>query len=560
MKKLHIVFIVILLSVPRFLFLEQDVPSYMIGGLSQEDEPYYCIGGVNNFLADEGRLHPDFSKTDIELLQIINTPTTYLSLKLFGSNYYGLRMPVVICSVFITLLLALFANKQGFPRWVILLTIVFLSTEFYSFLIGRFYNPQIFCMLFISLLLYIAFREKNNSKSSLFFVGFLCGFMVLGVYFYTLYIAVSVFLWYCLRAYLTKNFKMLVPLVFGGLAALLVWISYGFVFNINFNELFGNLQAHGGGIDADTSGDAISLPKKLILTLTQIISTNFFRYNLFLLVVFVVLVFYSIKTIRVNKYSQLFLIILSLFLLQNFFVQSYPFKKHVIFYPVIIIFTLANAKEIMKWLITNETKYLRIFLSVISLLFIYYNFKVNNSQQYWAGFDYGYYENIPKWLAIFGLIVAVVFLLALILPEYFFKHKVVATFLVILCILPSAYLVADQFFVMKTFFVRDALTEMKKEVSGKYVVQEFSHSFQFYSNAKPVLSNYDRPLIAKTNMKDLYQSTGAYAVVKSFRGSDKTKGWPEEENTLVDYYNFKFTVIKKYPLRFYDYYLLKFKE
>ena len=36
----------------RFLFLDQDVPSYMISGISQEDESYYSIGALQRYYND----------------------------------------------------------------------------------------------------------------------------------------------------------------------------------------------------------------------------------------------------------------------------------------------------------------------------------------------------------------------------------------------------------------------------------------------------------------------------------------------------------------------------
>ncbi|MBK6836149.1 MAG: hypothetical protein IPG89_18510 [Bacteroidetes bacterium] len=160
-KNIQLVLIVLMFSIPKFIFLDQDIPSYMIGGLSQEDEAYYCIGGVNRYLADENRSYELNAKSTIEALQLINTPTTYLSLKIFGNNYYGLRIPIVIVSLLLNLILVLFANKRGFSRLSILLLIIFLSTEFYSFLFGRFYNPQIFCMLFIALILSLMHWSEN---------------------------------------------------------------------------------------------------------------------------------------------------------------------------------------------------------------------------------------------------------------------------------------------------------------------------------------------------------------------------------------------------------------
>ncbi len=560
MKNIHVILLVLLLAIPRFFFLDQDVPSYMIGGLSQEDEAYYCLGGINKFLKDENRVHPDFTKSDIEAIQVINTPTTYMSLKIFGNNYYGLRVPVVFCSILMILLLSLLANRQGLSTLSVSMIIVFLSTEFYSFLLGRFYNPQIFGMLFITLILFILLSKKIRPSMGAFFVGLFCSLMVLGVYAYSVFLVMGILLWYLWSAVTEKKIKNISFIIGGGLAGILLWIICCLALKIDFNGLLENIVAHGGGVEEVSDGEKIGFFKKAVLSITQLVSTNFFRYSLFLLPVFVLLVFYSITTFRSNPVSRLFILIFVSFLLQNFFIQSYPFKKQVIFYPVLIAFAVMNAKDIIRWLETNVQHWKSIVLAIISSGCIYYSFKLNNSMQYWSGFDYGYYVNIPKWVAWFGLIVALTITVIVFGYKYLNKRKNALTFVIAISILPSSILVSKQFYVDKTFLVKESLADMGKTIENKYLIQEFSHSFQFYSNSIPLMSDYDRSVIAKTDIRKLYKDTDGFAVVKSFRNGNKKKSWTGTAGEQVDFCNMKFEMVKKYPLGYYDYYLLRFKE
>ena len=59
--KILIKIFVILLCFSRFLYLDQDVPSYMISGISQEDESYYSMGAISRYYNDIEKTDPNFS-------------------------------------------------------------------------------------------------------------------------------------------------------------------------------------------------------------------------------------------------------------------------------------------------------------------------------------------------------------------------------------------------------------------------------------------------------------------------------------------------------------------
>ena len=76
--KFSIQLVVVILLFSRFLYLDQDVPSYMVSGISQEDESYYSIGGLLRYYNDVCKTDPNFNTTSSDLVCLYSTPLTYL--------------------------------------------------------------------------------------------------------------------------------------------------------------------------------------------------------------------------------------------------------------------------------------------------------------------------------------------------------------------------------------------------------------------------------------------------------------------------------------------------
>ena len=96
----------------RFLYLDQDVPSYMISGICQEDESYYANGALLRYYSDIDQTSIYFNKCASEVVKLYSIPLTYLTLHLFGNNYWGLRISIPFLSIFIILLLSSMAYRE----------------------------------------------------------------------------------------------------------------------------------------------------------------------------------------------------------------------------------------------------------------------------------------------------------------------------------------------------------------------------------------------------------------------------------------------------------------
>ena len=118
--KYYSLVIISLFILTRLSFLDRDLPPWELTLYSSFDEMLYNIPAFN--LYEFGEMShqvvpflPDDSITHNNWLQ---NYITYISFKLFGNNYFGLRMPSVIASsIIICLLLYFLYNILNINKW-----------------------------------------------------------------------------------------------------------------------------------------------------------------------------------------------------------------------------------------------------------------------------------------------------------------------------------------------------------------------------------------------------------------------------------------------------------
>src|SRR4051812_7185307 len=107
-KIIYLFILFLLFSVLRIIYLDSDFPIIHAIKMADIDEFYYSIGGFNlyHYGALKNNVIP-FADGDVGPFTALLDGFTFISLKLFGNNFYGLRMASVLasCLVFILLLL-----------------------------------------------------------------------------------------------------------------------------------------------------------------------------------------------------------------------------------------------------------------------------------------------------------------------------------------------------------------------------------------------------------------------------------------------------------------------
>lgn len=476
----------------RFFFLDQDAPSYFIGGINQGDETYYSFSAVVKYDIDKGKTLKGFEKPPFEGMGMYSTPLTYISLHILGNNYYGLRIPIVLLSIITILLLRKTLLNLNVDSKIVWMTTLYLCVDFYFLLFSRFQTPQIYSIFVISLAIFLLFQPKNTNYYAL---GFFTFFSISFVYIYNLYFFAACSIWALLISIKTKDWKPLLKYSFGVFSSLaLFWIILELI-QSPLSEIVKQMVAHGGGVkgedDIGLQFDVARLLKLVISSPIQIISTNFFRFNLGMLFLFLLafsLVIFKFKKSKESFSINLFFLLIFVFsFFQNIFVLSYPFKKLITLLPPIILFTVYNLSFLKREDLLNRK--IVIVSVIVSLLIVLYNFKLNNSQSYWSGFRYGYYLNTPLAFNILNILCCCLIIFILLFSLY--KDRKVSIPLITLCLLASP-LFLDIYYlgVKKTFGYKNLMLSMATHYSDKIFVSNTVHPFQYYSGIIPVLNPY----------------------------------------------------------------------
>tara|TARA_B100001287_G_scaffold240654_1_gene215173 strand:- start:70 stop:1737 length:1668 start_codon:yes stop_codon:yes gene_type:complete len=540
-NSLFIKVFLITLCISRFFYLDQDVPSYMISGISQEDESYYSIGAVLRYFSDLGLTEPEYNSTAADPVCLYSTPLTYLSFHVFGNNYWGLRFSVPVLSLLVIFLLYKSAkNKLKTNLTSVNFLLFLLVTDFYFFAVSRYQNPQLYSLLVISFCLFCFYNVRDTNKK-IFLVTFISVSSVLFIYVYNIFLVFGALFYFTTIGFIKKDFKVLLYLVFGGLASFLVFIItlqiMGFTI-FDYVKIFTDFNEKRNAISVEIELGIVNAIFSAVKNASSILFTNLFRYNLIWLLFFIYGIISRIVLILKNGFKLmntdfLFFIMICAFI-QAAFLNSYPFKKWVVLLPVVYCFGIEFFK---KFSITDSKMFLIavFFLVPISL----YSYKINNSINYWSGFNYGYYENVPIFISIIPLFTVLIFVVSIIF--YFKSH--LKSWIYFFCILLNVMISINVFFLNKKFELRDYLLKLKPQLENQYLIDGFPHAYCLYSNAIPILNPY-----SYNYKKDTYSSLmlskkdkKKYFLVKEMR--DKSQKIT---------YNSNFTLLEKKYFNFYN--------
>lgn len=547
-----------LLLILRFSFLDQDAPAYMIGGICQEDEGSYTRTAIEKYKKDLGDITPGFpSHSAAPALTLAIFPATYLSLKFFGNNYYGLRLPCVLISILsILLFYYLLQSFQHISKQFALIGTIIFASDFYFSIVSRFQGPQVYSIFFMLLTLAGFVRFQPKSLLAFFILGTGALFSATGVYIYNFFFLVACGLFAGLSVLKAKNFKPLTGFSAGILAGMgIFWILISLSGN-TIQEFLTAISGSAQGKIMDSESTGLET-FNLVTSGLSFIYTNFFRFNLSVLLLFIFVFPWALmKTIRNPEgiHTLLILIVFSS-LLQNSLFNSYPFKKLITVLPMVLLIIFSNFSPALVGLKKSKPlKGLGLFLLAVGLLFSYQNFKVNQAPAYWAHFDYGYYANTGLFvnmvnIAVLGL---VTFFLLFSLggniaaknPKWFWMLAV-----------PGLIFSWQYFYHEKTFFARDALRQFAPAADKKKLAGDI-FSFALYNRAIPMTDHYTNRDNYRNNMVQLFEEKKAdIRILKYFRHEQRYKGL-KKGDVFETGRNYQLVVEGKFALKFYDYMLL----
>ncbi|MGP8217524.1 MAG: ArnT family glycosyltransferase [Bacteroidia bacterium] len=488
------------LLVFRFAYLDQDAPVWEIGNINQEDEPYYSEGAILKLCADEGRTVKGFERAKGEPNDMYNKPLAYACLKVFGNNYWGLRVPDVIASVlFLLLIFSVFKTISPGNKFIPVMMVI-LFTNFYLFVYSRYNNPEIYSIVAITLTLWVFTRYGYEKPLPLIISGLVASFSVLFVYPMNLFLPAALGLFILIKAIVQKKFAL--PLYFFAgcvccslFLLLCLWLIGSSVF-----LKYGSNLTYANSYDIFTDTHSVkSVFMNFFRSITSVTNTGYFRYQLPLLIgIFAAIPILVFKARNKNDangdLSLLILLLIAIQLVQNYFIVSFPFKKMIVVLPVtaIAIFLAAKDSDFKSWIKTKSQKMVMALFLIAGLGLCLFNFKANKSHEYWWYTGVGCFGTTPAWFDALNIL-ACVLLAATLLYTVFFTNKLNKAIVIsalAISILTNLAFAAGTFVINRKYQVRDCLISLEPMLHNKVVIYSYPFAYQFYTGCKPAFHQY----------------------------------------------------------------------
>jgi 4-amino-4-deoxy-L-arabinose transferase-like glycosyltransferase len=478
--------IIILLSFFRFIYLDQDVHSRMIEGIAQGDEVYYAYSAYDKYLEDNDKIVID--KNDIKFFKgfsLQNFPVTYLSLKVFGNNYYGLRISAVIFSLFSILLLYITSKKILLKKKDLsILLLLLLYSDFYFFIFSRFQTPQIYSIFILCLIFYVFLKEGISKKNKLIILAFLSVSAVLFYYLLNLYILAAFGIYLIIISVKEKNIRYILYSIYGTILSISLYLLLVYIIDESIIEYYiRTIEFNEHNSTSTTATSILSKIKKLIIGAVSIGTTNLFRFNPILLWGVITIFLSSTWNILKKKHNglELFLLLIIIFgILQSFFVSSYPFKKWIVLIPVAFIglsITLENLPN-RKVLYTS---------SLVTILIHLYSLKINYAPEYWTAKDWGYYKNI-EWYYIYSISLLLLIFIFGVFKSESLKNTKYIKLSISIAIFLFTIMEIDYFVIHKSSTYKEALIKFSSTIKNNKIIGGNSRGFTFYTDGEPILS------------------------------------------------------------------------
>jgi hypothetical protein len=515
----------------RAVFLDRDLPPGIISSYVQIDELYYTIPAFNLYHYGETnhKIVP-FIEDQNTPVNVMENVATFGSLRLFGNNYYGLRMASVFPALFIFILLYLILKKilngnlepgeqdpaadRGLKRrYILYFLLAYILCDFSFLVAGRVAEPTIFRMLALMIVIYLGslsvFAQPLESKWYSMLLGFLALVSVVFVYIYNAFIffalAVTVFMW----AYKAGRKNALKKGAFFLLGSLLGLLSYQVfaqvVYHSSLLEVYHTLipfQSRMGVGESQTSAFVFYMTNIFTLFIT-----NLFRFNIIILFIFMVSLPVFVKKV-INERTNFDILIFNLilfFIMQTLVINDYPLRKLIILLPLIIIFVTSSytysARYLMEIKSTSSGRAIMICYWILAWLFtlvvasIYLFPQVSGAAALATG-------NLTylNW-GVF-LVVSLTMILNYISEIRIKPIGMVICLLLIL--LPNLFLDGKYVFLNRTYYFRDTMIAMSDKVDGKIIAGGCAYGFRLYNKSIPVLNFYTTSYSYDKNQVELY--------------------------------------------------------
>ena len=538
---LCILLLIALIFCVRIIHLDQDPPAWGVGFYQPVDEGAYAFMAINE--KAYGTIRPleedsgGFQTliTGNFIMNILGNLLNIAGFKLWGNNYYGLRLPYVFISLLNLLLFGIMLNQlrrrygDGKDRslWAMLALLVWMVVDFSFFLAGRIVEPTSIRLLFVQLCAVVYLGMPSSQKLRYFILGILITFSVFLVYITNIfmYLAVAATLLFVL----TKDgkaafFRGLIWFAAGCIVCLVATEAY--YFSVWETEAVLNaLQTVSSFSQAELYAYSdYSFFRTMAQVYLRIFSANPMVYNLPMVVASFFALPILVHIIHKKKDEKLFFLLMVVlsFFLQSCFSYDTLTRKMIVVFPIFVgllyvAYLLRDKRESIRASVpaltigekTISPNTLRIIAYVLLwgigtgtavFSFVYRAFRYNLS---YADFDF-----ISK-LALLVLQVIPIVCVAIAKVIHFCRQeskratpekmrlwkekskkldRVAMPAVFLLMCLCNVFYAYHHAWSNPLYGERDAMIAMADEVDGKYVFGGgFPLGFTLYNNMRPIV-------------------------------------------------------------------------
>ncbi len=557
-QKLLLFLVVVLFSLLKLINLDQDAPPLKLAGITQEDEPYYCFSGLHKYNIEEGKYIDEFVENKNELLSFHSKYLSYWSFKLFGNNFFGLRIPMVIFSMITLwiLILTLFSLKDRFnftdsSNYSIFFIVIWLLVEFNFYTFSRYHNPQLYSILAITVCLYWISKTNVNSYIYYFGIGFLVNITFTLIYIFNVYFFLAVGFSVLIHTLVSKKYKYLGAYILGNLFALLFITTLSVFLNSSLTDTIEVITNYKSTQHVNLKVVNYLSFKDIFYQIFQryfmVMGTNFFRYNMWLLFLVLLIIPYFIYQSIKQKNLILSILVFSILfaLLQNQYIAHFSFKKMITLLPFVVLMLyvfMNNSSSIFSFYSKKRFIYYMVFLGAF-LTCILSGFLINKT----LFFEWNNQQLLKYSYLLYFLNIIILFIV--IFVYYKVKNNKYA-YILFFIITPHIIINANYIWLHPTYNYKNHLINLSTKTNGKVAVGGYSHSAQFYNNFIPAYTFFDWNNTAKIQKQIFRDSLTACCepiFIDIYAGFEKYQNYSD---VIYSYNNdlYKCTVLSNFAI------------
>ncbi|MCM1224842.1 MAG: hypothetical protein NC548_61370, partial [Lachnospiraceae bacterium] len=498
-----IVFLFLLLFVPRIFFLENDLPAFGIGLYQPKDEGRYSMMAIDYY-----KYHNLYSADGYD----IYTPPTFranvlqnvlqmLSFSIWGNTYWGLRFPscLLAFSVVVLLIRIIFCIckrerlLRKYYEKIVLCTLIFLGCNFPFLLAGKVAEGSIGRMFSVAFALWICCEYKFKDEERYFLLGLVSVLSIFFVYLsnVSLVLANIGLLFYILITH-KEDLWLFIKNVFlgslvGGLLSEVYYIKVwetGAIRNffMSINSFSDRLLTND---NAKRSGGS-----------SAFFISNMFFFDYVLLVLFLLGMFFLLLYLRkhINIPMAYTVLIILAFIFQTLFTSDYNERKSILVLPAVLIIICFGSVILLKWREENSSlkpvKWCYLCSIMIALIIEVIGFLMRKNWNYIEDF-----EPVDFNVILCSIAIQAAVLLTGAFASLYNRNGYIKLFLLLPIVIS---LMTNIFFDMKymyrynVFSEKNAMIAIGDEIGSNYVIAPYAIDFCLYNDIKPISNTFSQ--------------------------------------------------------------------